>query len=94
VFNNHKNRNSLRRRISRLLGREVARGTMTHADVQRLTIEAGLRIIDAIPLATVPVSENHPLLPAGLLEPLERRLRGIRGLAPIAQDIIYVCARA
>jgi predicted TPR repeat methyltransferase len=93
VFNNHKNRNSLRRRISRLLGREVARGTMTHAEAERLITEAGLRILDLTPLATLPVSENHPLVPAGLVEPIERRLSTIRALAPVAQDIIYVCAR-
>jgi SAM-dependent methyltransferase len=93
VFNNHKNRNSLRRRISRLLGREVARGTMTHAEVEALAAEAGLRILQVIPLATLPLSERRSLLPLWLAEPLERRLSGHPRLAGLAQDLIYVCAR-
>lgn len=94
VFNNHKNRNSLRRRISRLLGREVARGTMTHAEVEALVGAAGLRIVGITQLASLPVSENHPLLPVALVEPIERRLSRLTALAPIAQDVIYLCARA
>ncbi len=93
VFNNHKNRNSLRRRISRFLGREVARGTMTHAEVEALAADAGLRILQVIPLATLPLSERRSLLPLRLAEPLERRLSGHPRLAGLAQDLIYLCAR-
>jgi SAM-dependent methyltransferase len=94
VFNNHKNRNSLPRRISRLLGREVPGLTMTHAEVQSLVTAAGLRIVQVIPLASLPFSENHPLLPVSLLEPLEQRISGLRPLTGIAQDVVYVCAGA
>jgi predicted TPR repeat methyltransferase len=93
VFNNHKNRNSLRRRISRFLGREVTRGTMTHAEVETLLAGAGLRILETIPLASLPISDKHLLLPISLLEPVERWLGGSPRLASVAQDIIYVCAR-
>lgn len=94
VFNNHKNRTSLTRRISRLLGREVARGTMSHAEVEALVAQAGLRILKVIPLGSLPVSENHLLLPISLLEPLERRLSGLPTLAGLAQNVIYVCTRS
>lgn len=94
VFNNHKNRNSLPRRISRLLGREVPGLTMTHDDVQALVSSAGLQILQVVPLACLPFSENHPLLPVALLEPLERRISGLSPLAGIAQDVLYVCGPA
>jgi hypothetical protein len=94
VFNNHKNRNSLRVRIARLRGRGVTRGTMTHAEVEGLLSQAGLRILGVIPVVSLPLSENHVLLPVRLVEPLERVIGGWTPLAGIAQDIIYVCARA
>jgi predicted TPR repeat methyltransferase len=94
VFNNHKNKNSLPRRISRLLGRETPGLTMTHADVQALVSSAGLKILQVVPLACLPFSENHPLLPVSVLEPLERRLSGLRPLAGMAQDVLYVCGAA
>jgi SAM-dependent methyltransferase len=93
VFNNHKNRNSLHRRISRLLGREAPGLTMTHAEVESLVADAGLRIVEVVPLASLPFSENHLLLPVPLLEFLERGLSGWQALTSIAQDVIYVCAR-
>lgn len=94
VFNNHKNRSSLRARISRFLGREAATRTMVHGEVQALVAEARLRIVRTIPLAILPLSEYHLLLPIALLEVLERRLGGLQSLVGVAQDIIYVCAQA
>jgi SAM-dependent methyltransferase len=93
VFNNHKNRNSLRARISRLGRRGSAGGTMTHAEVEALLPRAGLRILKVIPVASLPLSDKHVLLPLGLVEPLERVIGGWSPLAGLAQDIIYVCAR-
>jgi SAM-dependent methyltransferase len=92
VFNNHKNRNSLPRRISRLLGGAGTRGTMTHAEAEALVAQAALRIVEIIPLASLPVSEKHLLLPISLVEPLERWMAGMPLLTGIAQDVIYVCA--
>jgi len=94
AFNNHKNRNSLPGRISRLLGRAAPGPTMTNAEVQALVAEAGLRIVQVIPLASLPFSENHLLLPISLLQLLERGISGLPALTGIAQDVIYVCARA
>lgn len=94
VFNNHKNRNSLRGRFVRLFGRGGARGTMTHAEVEALMLQTGLRIVEAVPLGTVPASDKRLPLPVSLLEQVERRLSRVPVLAPISQNIIYVCARA
>jgi hypothetical protein len=52
---------------------------------------AGLRILKAIPLGTLPVSDQHLLLPVGLVERVEGWLRGVPSLAPLAQNVIYVC---
>jgi SAM-dependent methyltransferase len=93
VFNNHKNRNSLHRRISRALGREAPGLTMTHAEVETLVAEGGLRIVEVVPLASLPFSETHLLVPVPLLEFLERGLSGRQALTSIAQDVVYVCAR-
>ena len=55
VFNNHKNRNSLRRRLLRLLGRDVVTlGTMSHVEVESLVAGAGLQILEVVPLAVLP----------------------------------------
>jgi predicted TPR repeat methyltransferase len=94
VFNNHKNRNSLTHRISRLLGREVRRGTMSHDEVEALLADAGLRIVQMIPLGTLPASDRHLLLPVGLLERVEWGLSGVRSFSTLAQNVIYLCARA
>jgi SAM-dependent methyltransferase len=94
VFNNHKNRNSLARRISRVLGREVVRGAMSHAEVEELLALSGLRILRVFPLGTLPVSDRHRLLPVALLEPVERGLSAVPSLASIAQNVIYVCGRS
>ena len=93
VFNNHKNRDSVRGRLARLRGRGSAVGTMTHEEVERLLPTAGLRILQRTPIATLPLSEKHVLVPVALAEPLERML-GTLPVAPIAQDILYVCGGA
>jgi hypothetical protein len=94
VFNNHKNRNSLRGRFARLRGRGSTAGTMTHAEVVALLPRAGLRLVGLYPVASLPLSEKHVLLPVRLVEPLERMIGGWSPLARLAQDIIYVCAPA
>jgi ubiquinone/menaquinone biosynthesis C-methylase UbiE len=93
IFNNHKNRDSLPRRAARVLGREAADSTMTHEEVEQMLREAGLRIADVVPLASLPFSDNHLLMPIPVLEFVERRISGMRALAGIAQDLIYVCVK-
>jgi hypothetical protein len=94
VFNNHKNSDSLRRRLLRLVGRKaVTRGTMSHPEVEALVAETDLRILEVVPLAILPLSERRALLPLALAERLERKMSGRGGLAGIAQDLIYVCGR-
>jgi SAM-dependent methyltransferase len=92
IFNNHKNRNSLRARILRLWGRGPLPGTMTHEEAVALLSGAGLRIKDVIPVASLPLSEEHIVLPVGMVEPVERWITRWAPAASLAQDIIYVCA--
>jgi SAM-dependent methyltransferase len=94
VFNNHKNRNSLTRRISRLLGRAITRGTMSHEEVEALLASAGLRIQTMVPLGTLPLSDRHLLLPVRLLERLERWFSRVPSLSGLAQNVIYVCVHS
>jgi predicted TPR repeat methyltransferase len=93
IFNNHKNRDSLRGRFARLRGRGSATGTMTHADAERILPLAGLRVLRMTPVASLPLSEKHVLFPVALAEPLERMLSSLP-VTPFAQDILYVCGRA
>lgn len=93
IFNNHKNRNSLRGRLSRLRGRGSATGTMTHAEADELLAGAGLRVLRMTPVASLPLSEKHVVIPVAIAEPLERMMSGWP-LTPVAQDILYVCGRA
>jgi hypothetical protein len=65
---------------------------MTHTEVEALVAQAGLRIVEIIPLATLPVTEKHTLLPISLIEPLERWMAGRAMVTGIAQNVIYVCA--
>jgi SAM-dependent methyltransferase len=92
IFNNHKNRNSLRARIVRLRGRGSVVGTMSHQDVEALLPTAGLRLVEMIPVASLPLSEKHVLLPVGVAESVEKIIGGWSALARVAQDILYVCA--
>jgi len=66
---------------------------MTHQEVEDLLAQAGLRMVEQIPLATLPVSERHSLLPISAVEPIERGLSRLSVLSGVAQHIIYVCAR-
>ncbi|MGN6391566.1 MAG: class I SAM-dependent DNA methyltransferase [Gemmatimonadales bacterium] len=92
VFNNHKNRDSLRWRISLLRGRGSTAGTMNDAEVKALVSNAGLRVYRVVPLAILPFSEKHRL-PIRLIEGVEHLLDRWSGIAPMAQDVIYVCGR-
>ena len=53
---------------------------------------AGLRIVEMIPVATLPLSDKRLLLPVGLAEPLERMMSRWSVLTGVAQDILYACA--
>jgi ubiquinone/menaquinone biosynthesis C-methylase UbiE len=92
IFNNHKNRDSIRGRVLRLRARDGTVGTMTHAEVEALLPAAGLRIVEMIPVATLPLSDKRLLVPIGLAEPLERMMSGWSALTGVAQDILYACA--
>jgi hypothetical protein len=64
---------------------------MTHDQVHALAADAGLRVRQVIPLACLPVSDRHLLLPIWLLEPLEQQVSRLPGAATVSQNLIYVC---
>jgi len=94
IFNNHKNRDSLRRRVARRFGRRVEQGTMSLGEAEALVQGAGLRVLERIPIAILPVSQRRLLMPIRLVEAVERWIGPRRALTAIAQDIIYVCGPA
>ena len=100
VFNNHMNRGSLIRRIVVSLGRTGAtpgldaQWGMSHREAYELVEAAGLAVEREYHLAVLPFTDRHMLRPARLLEGLEEGLGQIGWLAPVAQNLIYVCRRA
>ena len=100
VFNNHLNRDSLVQRIvvslgrtGATLGRNAKRG-MSRREAYDLVEESGLAVEREYHLAVLPFTDRHMLRPATLLEGLEEGLGRIGWLAPVAQNLIYVCRRA
>jgi len=93
VFNNHKNSDSPRLRLARLRGRSGVGRTWSRREIDALLGAEALEVRQAYPVATLPLSERHVVLPVRLAEPLERGLSRWRGLAGIAQDTIYVAGR-
>lgn len=95
IFNNHRNPDSLIRRIDRARGRiepePLGSRLMSHEEVSRLVGHAGLRIVRVIPLGTVPVDEARFYGPRALIESTERVLSSIPAMRPLAQNAIYAC---
>lgn len=92
VFNNHMSQESLRYRIAQARGRAMGIG-MPDREVTELLQEGGLDLLQRVPLAVLPLSDEHMLLPGALAFPLERFLSKIPGIGTFAQDMIYVCQR-
>jgi len=92
VFNNHLNNESLRYRISRLFGRKLPEG-MSPAEAVDLISGAGLQVKRVYHIGVVPSEERFLLLPAPVLEGLERQAMRGEFLRPLAQNLIYVCER-
>jgi predicted TPR repeat methyltransferase len=92
VFNNHRNRSSLRNLAKRAVRRGVSSG-MSHREVVALTASAGLAIERIYHIGLWPGSEFRKQAPVGL-ERIERALTRVAMLRPWANDIIYVCRHA
>ena len=64
---------------------------MSREEVRELVATGGLRIVEELPIAVLPVSDRHMLHPVWLLEAIERGLGRLPGAASLAQNLIYTC---
>jgi SAM-dependent methyltransferase len=96
VFNNHLNQGSLRDRISRRLHPGHVPHRMGEEEVLDMLVNTGLRVAHKYHLGIFPASEDRPLLPSVLLEPIETVLMGVKSesICRMSQYIIYVCSLA
>ncbi len=100
VFNNHKNSGSVRSRLGaakrRALGgvaRVRDRRTMSDLDARTLVCGAGLRVDRVYHLGVLPIADHMTWLPRDAMTSIESWLSRIAFLAPMAQNLIYVCRR-
>ena len=99
VFNNHKHRGSLRRRLARARRWAVASPpaapdrVMSRRETRELVAEAGLRIEREYHLGVLPLAERGGLQHLGLVEAAERVLARVAPAKAVAQHLIYVCRR-
>ncbi len=93
VFNNHLNESSLLRRLTRLRGRQP-RQAASEAELLAAARAGGLAIVQRHHLGVLPLSDRWMPLPEAVADRLEAALARIPVLAPLAQDLLYVCRRA
>ena len=67
---------------------------MAHQDVLQLTESAGLEISRVYHLGVFPATEQHMLLPEGILRPLEMAMSRCGPVRHFARNLIYVCHHA
>lgn len=97
IFNNHRNRSSLLRRVvgirARMLSTPPRSGPwgMSRQETYELAEAAGLRVEQEIPLGVLPLNDRHMLRPSGLVEILESILSRVGLFTPLAQNLIFVC---
>ena len=100
IFNNHRTRGSLLRRVIAIKGRVLSIPPrnrpwgMSSQETYELVEAAGLRVEQEYPLGVLPLNDSHMPLPSGLVEVLESTLSRIGLLAPLAQNLIFVCRHA
>jgi SAM-dependent methyltransferase len=92
VFNNHIHSESLKYRLSKVLGRAKIKG-MGSVEVNALIKENDLEIIKIYHLCVMPASERHTFMPRFLLQPLEKLMTHIPIFYKLAENHIYVCKR-
>jgi SAM-dependent methyltransferase len=92
VFNNHKNLASLRYRLSRRLGRGGVEG-MRPREVRELVERGGLEIARTYAFGFTPASEERPLVPAALLNVLERALTRCPAIRGLGENIVFACRK-
>ena len=99
IFNNHRNRNSLTRRMVVAKGRVTrapranADWGMTREEAYELIQEGGMEVEREYALSVLPLSDRHMLRPTGVTETVEALLTRIALFTPLAQNLIYVCRK-
>lgn len=93
VFNNHKNTESLKYKISRLRRRYGYDG-MSVKDVHRLIDNNGLEIVRTYSIALLPANENRSFLPIWLLRALENIFFRCPILMGLGENMVFVCKRS
>ena len=99
VFNNHRNRNSLTRRLVVARGGKIraagpdAEWGMTRREAYELIHAGGMEIEREYGLSVLPLGDRHMLRPIALTEAVESLMTRSGLFAPLAQNLIYVCRR-
>ena len=97
IFNNHRNRSSLLRRVVGIRARMLSTPPrsrpwgMSRQETYELVEAAGLRVEQEIPLGVLPLNDRHMLRPFGLVEILESILSRVGLFTSLAQNLIFVC---
>jgi len=93
IFNNHRNKKSLMRKIARLLGNNTEEG-MTHKEVLDFVSSSGLKVIKYDKIGVLPLTDNRMPKNKFLISALYL-IEGILSHIPLlnnyAQDYIYYC---
>lgn len=91
ILNNHGNTHSLRQ-LAKL--RRHRRGpwynSMSHRDVSNLAAQVGLRIVNRVGFAILPVSAYRAPVIKGAARYVNRQLSGVEATRRISTDVVYV----
>jgi predicted TPR repeat methyltransferase len=93
VFNDHRNASSLQFRLARLRRRGGFDG-MTLDEARELIAAHGLEVERVQALGFNPLSDEHPVLPAAWLRPVESLLSRWGRLWRWGSNVIFVCRKA
>lgn len=92
VFNNHRNLQSLRYRIARLLNRGKGEG-MSTIEALNLIRDHNFVIEKVFSTCVLPASEQRRLLPKWAFKPIERALARLPAIWRISENQIFVCSK-
>jgi ubiquinone/menaquinone biosynthesis C-methylase UbiE len=92
VFNSHINPGSLRNRAKRLVRRRTLAG-LDRRTTERIVRSHEFTVERVYPLGVWPGSESPPSFLMPVLEALERRVAGWPAIAPIANNLVFVCRK-
>ncbi len=92
IFNNHRNPENLRNKLKRVIGRAPG-GGITHRECLELISRSGLKLDRFYHLGIWPGGERSPIGATRVVGAIDGFVERIAGMAPLANDIVYVCRR-